>query len=74
MVLDLVEKGGLLSGFSVTFDNLFTSFPLIDELSKRGIGGLVTIMQNCFENAAVPSKQTKKKMKRLPMTAVQTIV
>ena len=55
-MLDLVEKGGLSNGFSVTFDNLFTSFSLLDELSKGGIGDLDTIWQNCLERAAVSSK------------------
>ena len=59
-MLVLIEKGGLSSGSSVTFDNLFISFPLLDELSKRGIESLVTIRQNRLENAAVPSKQTMK--------------
>ena len=64
VVLGLVEKGGLSSGFSVTFDKLFTSFPLLDELLKRGIGGLVTIRQNRLENETVPSKQAKKKTEK----------
>ena len=38
------------------FDNYFISFPLLDELLKRSIEGLVTIRQNCLENAAVLSK------------------
>ena len=62
--LSLVEKSGLSSGFCVTFDKIFTSFYLLNELSKRGIGGLVTIRQNRLENAAVPSKQTMKKAKK----------
>ena len=56
VVLSLAEKGGLSNGFFVTFDNLFTSFPLLDELSKGGIGGLVTIRQNCLKSAAISSK------------------
>ena len=60
-MLGPIEKDGLSSSSSVTFDNLFISFPLLDKLSKRGIKGLVTIRQNCLENAAVPSKQTMKK-------------
>ena len=61
VVLSTAEKGGLSSGFSVTFDNLFTSFLLLVELSKLGIGDQVTIRQNRLENVALPSKQTKKK-------------
>ena len=32
--LGLTEKCGLSNGSSVTFDKLFTSFPLLDELKK----------------------------------------
>ena len=60
-MLGLIEKDGLSSSSSVTFDNLFISFPLLDELLKRGIEGLATTRQNRSENAAVPSKQTVKK-------------
>ena len=41
--MGFTEKRGLSNGLSVTFDNLFTSFPLLDELSKGGIGGLASI-------------------------------
>ena len=61
VMLNLVEKSGLSTGFFVTFDKLFASFSLLDELSKRGIRGLVTIRKNRLENAAIPSKQTIKK-------------
>ena len=44
-MLVLVEKSGLSSGFSVTFDKLMTSFSLLDELSKCGIRDLVTVRQ-----------------------------
>ena len=63
-MLGPIEKCGVSSGSSVTFDNFFTSFPLLDELSKRGIGGLGTIRQNRLENAAIPSKQAMKKTER----------
>ena len=63
-MLGLIEKGGLSSGSSVTFDNLFISFPLLDEISKRAIEGLVTIRQNPLENAAFLSKQTMKKTEK----------
>ena len=64
VVLGLVEKGGLSSGFFVTFDNFFTCFPLLNELSKGGLGGLVNSRQNCLEIAAVSSKQKMKKLRR----------
>ena len=53
VVLGFIEKGELSSGFSISFDNRFTSFLLLYELSKRGIGGQVTIRQNCLKKAAV---------------------
>ena len=64
VVLGLIEKGGLSNTFFVTFNNLFISFPLLDELSKGGIGGLVTIRQNLLKNAAVSLKQTMKKIEK----------
>ena len=64
VVLGFAEKGGLSTGFFITFDKLFTSFPFLEELSKRGIVGQVTIWQNRLENATVPSKQIKKKTKK----------
>ena len=57
VVLGLAEKSGLSRGFPVTSDKLLTSFSLLDELSKRGISGLVTIRQNCLENATVSLKK-----------------
>ena len=60
-VLGLIEKSNLSSGCTLTFDNLFPSLPLLDELSKRGIGGLGTLRQNRLENTPVPTKQLMKK-------------
>ena len=61
VVLGQIEKCNLSSGCTLTFDNLFTSLPLLDELSKRGIGGLETLRQNRLENTPVPTKQLMKK-------------
>ena len=72
--MGLVEKGGLLCGFSVNFDKLFTFFPLLDELSKLGIRGLFALRQNRLEKAAASSKQAMEKTEKGPMTAVLTIV
>ena len=74
VVLGLAEKGGLPSCLFITFDNLFTSFPLLDELSKRGIEGVVGVRQNSLENAAVSSKQAMKKTKTVLVTVAQIIV
>ena len=64
VVLSLIEKCNLQSGSCVTFDNLFTSLPLLDMLSELGIGGLGTIRPNRLQNAAVASKQVMKKTTR----------
>ena len=37
VILDLVESANILKGSEVFFDNLFTSFPLLIELSKINI-------------------------------------
>ena len=39
-VLGLIEKYKVKAGYTVTFDNLFTSLPLLDKLTKLGIGAL----------------------------------
>ena len=46
VVLQLVEKASLLPGSELFFDNLFTSFPLLDNLSARNIAGTGTVRQN----------------------------
>jgi hypothetical protein len=44
--LQLLEKASLLPGSDLFFDNLFTSFPLLDNLSARNIAGTGTLRQN----------------------------
>jgi hypothetical protein len=39
VVLDLVEKAKLAEGSTVFFDNLFTTFSLLDKLCNKGIAG-----------------------------------
>ena len=46
VVLDLVSKSRISRGSSVYFDNLFTSFPLLDRLSEMEIAGTGTAHQN----------------------------
>jgi len=46
VVLDLVQKVQLPAGCEVFFDNLFTTFPLLDKLSEIGIAGAGTVRQN----------------------------
>ena len=43
VVLGLIEKCKVKAGSNVTFDNLFTSLPLLDELTELGIGALGTL-------------------------------
>lgn len=57
VVLDLIKKAELAPGTSVTFDNLFTSFPLLQEMSEMGIGGTGTVRQNRLGKVPIPSKQ-----------------
>ena len=40
IVLGLIEKCEVKAGWTVTFDNLFTSFPWLGELTELGIGAL----------------------------------
>ena len=42
VVLGLIGNCEVKAGSTITFDNLFTSFPLLDELTKLGIGALST--------------------------------
>ena len=43
VVLRLIEKCEIKAGSTVTFDNLFTSLPFLDELTELGIGALGTL-------------------------------
>ena len=42
-VLGLIEKCKVKAGSTVTFDNMFTLLPLLDELTELGIGALATL-------------------------------
>ena len=55
---ELNEKCEVKAGPTVTFDNLFTSVSLLDELTELGIGALGTLRQNCFYGAPVANKTT----------------
>jgi hypothetical protein len=57
VVLDLVQKVGLQPGTEVFFDNLFTSFPLLDKLSQMGVAGTGTVRQNRLQKVPIPSKK-----------------
>ncbi len=57
MVLDLVQKVQLPAGCEVFFDNLFTTFPLLDKLSEMGIAGTGTVRQNRLFKVPIASKK-----------------
>ena len=63
-MLDLIEKCEVKAGSTVTFDNLFTSLLLLDELTKLGTGALETLRQNCFHGAPVANETTLAKKPR----------
>ena len=42
-MLGFIEKCEVKARSSITFDNMFNSPPLLDEMNELGIGGLGTI-------------------------------
>ena len=64
VVLGLIEKCEVKAGSTATFDNLFTSLSLLDELTELGIGALGTLQQNHFHGAPVANKTTLAKKPR----------
>ena len=66
-VLDLVQKVQLPAGCEVFFDNLFTTFLLLDKLSEMGIAGTGTVRQNRLFKVPIPSKKDviKKSVERV---------
>ena len=62
VVLGLLEKANVTEGSTITFDNLFTTLPLLDELTRLGIGGIGTIRGNRLKGASIlKKKQVQKK-------------
>lgn len=57
VVLDLVKKVGLLPGSEIFFDNLFTSFPLLEKLSEMGLAGTGTVRQNRLQKIPIITKK-----------------
>jgi hypothetical protein len=64
VVLDLCEKANLAPGSEVYFDNLFTSFPLLDKLSEKQIAGTGTVRQNRLVKVPIISKKDLEKKER----------
>lgn len=61
VVLDLIEKAQIGPGTEVFFDNLFTSFPLLEKLSEKGIGGTGTVRQNRLNKVPIITKKQMEK-------------
>ena len=58
VVSGLIEKCEVKAGSTVISGNLFTSLPLLDELTELGIGALGTLRQDDFHGALVANKTT----------------
>lgn len=64
VVLGLIEKVQAREGNHIVMDNLFTTIPLLNELSKKGIAGTGTIRENRLEKAPLAPKKDLKKSPR----------
>ena len=61
IVLQLAEKSSLVHGDELFFDNLFTSFDLLEKLSERGLGGTGTVRQNRLNRVPIVKKKELEK-------------
>ena len=62
VVLDLVEKTDLLPGTELFFNSIFTSFPLLEQLSDKQLAGTGTVRQNRLHKVPImTSKEMDKK-------------
>ena len=61
IVLQLAEKSSLVPGEELFFDNLFTSFDLLERLSERGLGGTGTVRQNRLNRVPIVKKKELEK-------------
>ncbi len=64
VVMSLIEKAGVQRGSELYFDNLFTSFPLLQKLSSLDIGGTGTVRNNKLHRVPLPEAKTVEKMER----------
>ena len=60
-VLQLAENAGLVPGEELFFDNLFTSFDLLEKLSEKGLGGTGTVRQNRLNQVPIVKKKMLEK-------------
>lgn len=61
IVLDLAEKAQLAPGEKICCDNLFTSSPLLTEMSKKGFGITGTVRQNRLNKVPIIKKEAMEK-------------
>ncbi len=54
VVMSLIGKAGVQRGSELYFDNLFTSFSLLQKLSSLGIGGTGTVRNNKLHRVLCP--------------------
>jgi hypothetical protein len=59
--LDFYIQAQLTEGSDIFMDNLFTSFPLLDRLSKMRIGGTGTVRQNRLYRVSIMGKKEMEK-------------
>ena len=64
VVLGLLNKSNVPSGKCIYFDNLFTSFSLLDELTNKGIGGYGTMRENRLGGVPITIKKVFEKLPR----------
>ena len=64
VVLDLCEKVNIPPGSEIFFDNLFTSFPLLEQLSEKQIAGTGTVRQNRLAKIPIIKKKALEKKNR----------
>ena len=71
-VLQLAKNAGLVPGEELFFDNLFTSFDLLEQLSENGLGGTGTVRQNRLNRVPIAKKKDieKKSVERGTSQAV----
>ncbi len=65
VVMSLIEKAGVQRGSELYFDNLFTSFSLLQKLSSLGIGGTGTVRNNKLHRVPLPEAKTVENMERV---------
>ena len=64
VVLGLIEKCEVKAGSTLSFDNLLTSLPWLDDLHELGVGALITLRLNRFHGATAANKTTLAKKLR----------